>query len=181
MNGFSVLLDALRGPGEDTQDGDQAEGETAQAAAVADPETGEAGDSGVLAAWNYALTAGRARWKAAVDKDGGLVNHLIRSKQPSVFEQQTYARNRTWVKPGHEGGMLDRAGSRYQKWIGTPWVAFANLNGGLAKRAVRGLLAWFFVTALVTACLMAVFRPEALWILLGAAGGWTALLAALFV
>lgn len=143
------------------------------------PGPGPAGQ--IRAAIEHIVTVGRAHAKARAARHGGLVNGLIHSDPPSVAEQMEYAHNRPWVKPGHEGGLFDRAGTRYQRRIGIPGVAFANLISGVFKRGIRALVAAVILTALSVAVLCALFTPEAVWIILGALGAWVATLAWLFI
>jgi hypothetical protein len=136
---------------------------------------------GVEAAIRVIFTEGRARWKRVVERDGGVVNHCLHSKQPSVAEHGEYARSKPWVRPGDEGGPLDRAGTRYHTYC-APWlVALGNLIIGLSKYGLRAHLAGFFATVLtwIFTCSV-IFHGH--WVLTGLtfAGLWALHLTMLF-
>jgi hypothetical protein len=107
------------------------------------PEPEPAERASVLArAWRTA----RATWREGARKEGGWVNDKLRWAGPSVEDQRGYLRARSWVEPGHEGGMADRAGEAYHAGIGIPGVVLANGAKAVAHRPF--IAAWFMVVAL---------------------------------
>src|SRR5262249_33923457 len=95
----------------------------------------------------------RAYWKARIGQDGGVVNGMLGWHPPSVTEQIEYAQKRRWVSPGHESGLFERAGARFQRRHGIPGVALGNAITGIHARSSAGVIAYLIATALIVAVL----------------------------
>ena len=65
----------------------------------------------------------------------------------SVQAQADYAAGRTWVPPGHEGGVAEEWGLMYHKWVGLPGTAMGQAWLGMIGHpsaflgALAGILA----------------------------------------
>jgi hypothetical protein len=94
-----------------------------------DPEPAERANV-LTRAWRTA----RATWREGARKEGGWVNDKLRWAGPSAEDQRGYLRGRSWVEPGHEGGLADRAGEAYHVGIAIPAVAALNAAKAAAHR-----------------------------------------------
>jgi hypothetical protein len=83
------------------------------------------------------LRAARRRARDASDREGNWVSDFLAAKPRSVNEQRSYLGNRRWLEPGHEGGVVDRAGEAYQVAYGIPGVALCNAGSLTFKHAYR--------------------------------------------
>jgi hypothetical protein len=129
----------------------------------------------------HALAASSRTIRDQIAQDGGLVNAGFLFQPPSVAQQIEYAHNRSWVKPGYEGCLLDRMGTRYQRRHGIPGVAAAAFISWVFKRGWRALWAGVISTVATVAVLCGLFPHERLWFVLGAAVLWALELISLIV
>jgi hypothetical protein len=129
----------------------------------------------------HALRPGAELARARISRAGGRVNAGLAYQPPSVIQQQAYAADRAWVKPGHEGGLFDRAGTRYQRRHGIPMVALGNFISGAHSRPWAALRLWLALTAAATGAGCLLFPREWLWIILATAGAWVTELLSLFI
>jgi hypothetical protein len=116
------------------------------------PDEGTGGEAPVPAGPGRAGVVTRAwhaagkTWREGAAREGGWVNDKLRWAGPSAEDQRGYLRGRSWVEPGHEGGLADRAGEAYHLGIGIPGVVLANAAKAVAHRPFAA--AWFMVIAL---------------------------------
>jgi hypothetical protein len=85
----------------------------------------------------HALRIARRHAKDLSQREGGWVNALLAAKPPSVNEQREYLRIRGWLPPGHEGGIADKGGTFYQRFIGIPGVTAGNAWSAVFARPFR--------------------------------------------
>ena len=72
----------------------------------------------ITAAAQMAFAVGRRQWKDRAEREGGVINGLLRAKPRSVQEQCDYAKQRAWVPRGMTAGW-----SRSSATCSTPWSA----------------------------------------------------------
>jgi hypothetical protein len=103
----------------------------------------------ILVIARHALRVARRRARDLADREGGWINGLLAGKPPSVREQAEYLEQRKWLPPGHEGGVADRAGAIYHRFIGLPGVAAGNAISATCARPFRFLWAAVIITGAV--------------------------------
>lgn len=132
----------------------------APAAAEPQPEAAlapqEGGSMGTLeqcvATVRHAFRVARRRAKDLAERDGGWVNAGLNGRPPSVNDQRDYLANRSWLPPGHEGGIADLEGQAYMVAIGIPGVAAGNAVSWLQARQFHfwwALAGWAAAVALL--------------------------------
>jgi hypothetical protein len=106
------------------------------------------------------VRAARRRAREASAREGNWLSGFLAAKPRSVNEQRGYLANRRWLEPGHEGGIVDRAGEAYQVAYGIPGVALCNAGSLTFKHAYRftGVTAVLLVT-LFAACKFVLHLP----------------------
>jgi hypothetical protein len=115
----------------------------------------------MLAALAHAFRVARRRARDLSEREGGLVRGLAGGQAPSVREQHAYAAGRTWVPPGHDGGLLEGMGAIYHWLVGRPGVALGQAIAAVSARPLRWCIGAVISLACAVIALLAAGHPLA--------------------